>query len=972
VTTNCTVATLCLFLLASAAHAQDCSQEDLLEADEGILGNRETAIFYLGVPVADHFVLFDPGSGDVVCQFTDIFTPRYSPAMAGIRARQTSALTWGTTANPALIADLNGDGIPDIANDKPGAVQIYLGAADSSGNLTYRSTPVTYPVPVAQGTQPVIVSADFNGDGIPDLAVGNGSADSVSVLLGTGDGTFQTQQSLAVGSIPSGIAAADLNHDGFADLVVYTLYSGATLNPQVTVFLGKGDGTFQPGNVLPATGGQTVIGDFNGDGNPDLMVAGYDGGLQLLLGNGGGGFGAAITVAGSASLGRSSAVAYGDFNGDGNLDVATLQEGNLSVYFGTGGGSFAPPVIYICADALNLGMSWVDGRAVFVTTDSVNGIIDLAPGNPDGTFQAPRAFPGGLFDSGFNSLNEVVLTGDFNSDGKQDVVNANVVSGSGTLAFLPGGGDGTLGGPVLSNAAFTGLVIAGDFNGDGKLDVIGTAAGGIGLAAGAGNGTFAAPAMVASNLNLLAAADFNGDGKFDLVAGSSTSGAVTILLSNGSGAFTQGHVLDLPDPVYSVTAADVNGDGKPDLILASYQSNTFYISLNQGGGNFSTPSAYPAGAAIFQLATGDVNGDGKPDLVLLAGSTAANKVGVLLGNGDGTFQSVNLFDAPFGTLSLTLADYNGDGRTDVVAQQCCGQTAMALLLANADGTLQPGILFPGGYSLQAAATADFNGDGKPDLAVVSLFGPLGLSALDAIMLNTFPSPAAIANAASFAGNATVAPNSIAAAFGKDLANATQAATGALATTLAGTTVSVTDSAGTTEPAPLFFASPGQVNFAVPGGLAAGSGQIQITSGDGTVSQGLVQIAPVEPGLFALTGNLAAALSLTVSAQGRQTYADTFQINSSGALVAAPIQIASAPASTYLILYGTGIRGAALSQVSVQVGTTALPPAYAGPASFTGEDQVNVQLPPSLAGAGNVTVTLTANGIASNPFSITIQ
>jgi uncharacterized protein (TIGR03437 family) len=96
------------------------------------------------------------------------------------------------------------------------------------------------------------------------------------------------------------------------------------------------------------------------------------------------------------------------------------------------------------------------------------------------------------------------------------------------------------------------------------------------------------------------------------------------------------------------------------------------------------------------------------------------------------------------------------------------------------------------------------------------------------------------------------------------------------------------------------------------------------------------------------------------------------VNASGALVAAPIQIEAPPGSTYLILYGTGIRGAALSQVSVQIGSTTLTPVYAGAASFTGEDQVNVQLPSSLQGAGEVTVIVTADGIASNPVSITIQ
>jgi uncharacterized protein (TIGR03437 family) len=164
-----------------------------------------------------------------------------------------------------------------------------------------------------------------------------------------------------------------------------------------------------------------------------------------------------------------------------------------------------------------------------------------------------------------------------------------------------------------------------------------------------------------------------------------------------------------------------------------------------------------------------------------------------------------------------------------------------------------------------------------------------------------------------------------------------------------------------------------VNFEVPLGVALGSAELYVSSGDGTVSGETVQIGLVTPGVFELNASaLAAADILTVSGT-TQTYGNVFSINGSGAIVPSPIALGGSGDETYLILFGTGFQAAGTSGVSVTIGGVNATVAYAGPqGTLAGLDQANVLIPASLAGAGNVTVQLVANGIAANPVNVTIQ
>jgi len=228
------------------------------------------------------------------------------------------------------------------------------------------------------------------------------------------------------------------------------------------------------------------------------------------------------------------------------------------------------------------------------------------------------------------------------------------------------------------------------------------------------------------------------------------------------------------------------------------------------------------------------------------------------------------------------------------------------------------------------------------------------------------------SAASFASGA-VAPESIVSALGFDLATAPVPASSQPApTSLGGTTVTVVDSTGASRQAPLFYVSPGQVNYEIPAGTALGPANVAVQSGDGVVSSAPLGVVAVAPSIFTLNASgLAAAYALQVL-NGNQTYENVYQVGAGNAVVPLPINLGIAGEQVYLLLYGTGLRGA--SNFTVTIGGTSVPVISAGAqGQYAGEDQVNVgPLPLSLAGRGNLPVVLTADGITANVVNVSFQ
>jgi hypothetical protein len=343
-----------------------------------------------------------------------------------------------------------------------------------------------------------------------------------------------------------------------------------------------------------------------------------------------------------------------------------------------------------------------------------------------------------------------VAAADLNRDGKPDLVTANgdIFGGSpGKISILLASGAGSFQDSVDYPVSGTPTWVAiGDLNGDGYPDLA-TANGGsdtVSVLLGKGDGTFGAKTDFAAPTNPvgIAIVDLNGDGKPDLAASSQDTNHVSVLLGNGNGTF--GAPTHYPTGVRPsfVAAGDLNGDGKPDLVTGDAGATKISVLLGKGDGTLQPPVDYVVEANQYaSVAIGDLNADGKPDLV--ASNHDAESVSVLLGNGDGTFRPAVNYRLGMNPHLVVLGDMNGDGIPDLVTGNHVDTNSFAaggvsLLLGRGDGTFDPAVNYPTGASPLAVAVADFNGDGRTDLAagnfaasVVSLRLNLGVQALKA-------------------------------------------------------------------------------------------------------------------------------------------------------------------------------------------------------------------------------------------------
>ncbi|MEG3923778.1 DUF4347 domain-containing protein [Microcoleus sp. T3_D1] len=329
---------------------------------------------------------------------------------------------------------------------------------------TFKQTPTG----LTTGNLPTaIVSQDLNGDGVLDLAVANRSSDSVSILLGTGQGNFGTATNLTLGSggSPSGIVAGNFNGDTLPDLAV-SVAIGGDIGGGAYVFLGTGQGNFSnPNNFGPGITKEAIAaGDFNQDTFADLVVA-EENQVSIALGNNQGTFGEFNNVGTAISP---LAIAIGDFNGDNNLDVAATNgnpANSVSIFFGTGQGTFGNPTnlsVGTSPSAIAVGDFNADGRSDLAVTAGQN--VSILSGTGQGTFSNPANFNVG---SGPNDI----AVGDFNADGQPDLAVANAASNN--VSILTGTGQGTFNGPFNYNTGgLTPSAIAvGDFNSDTRPDI---------------------------------------------------------------------------------------------------------------------------------------------------------------------------------------------------------------------------------------------------------------------------------------------------------------------------------------------------------------------------------------------------------------------------------------------------------------------------------------------------------------------
>lgn len=623
-------------------------------------------------------------------------------------------LPGGTRVAGAVAFDVNGDGNPDLIEDNYAADTIWV--LNGNGDGTF-GPPTSYPTDNAGQFQGVLdlTVADVNGDGIPDLVYPTYVGANVVIRPGKGDGTFGAEQKLAARSGAYEVNVLDVNGDGIPDIVCAN-----AVDNSVSVMLGRGAGKFLPQKLylVGANPYSLAVADLNGDGIADLITSNRnDNTVSVLLGNRDGSF-QPQRLDQTGKTPRK--VAAGDFNGDGHVDLATSNQGDntVSVLLGAGDGTFpsgsqAAPAPDLRPFQVEAGDLNGDGRLDVVTADRSNNSISVLLNNADGSFQTKETFA-------TDTQPFSVGIADLDGDGIPDVFTANYAGSSVSVLF--GKGDGTFLKHFdlpAGSAAYD--AIAADVNGDKKLDIIVTNKNDntIGVMLGNGDGTFAAMVSypVASGPYEVVAKDVNNDGLLDLVVSHFSATVVDVLLGKGDGTFLPTLEYPAGSRPYGLAVADVNGDGKVDIVTANYRSANSSILLGNGDGTFAGVQLLPVGLAPNEVKIADVNGDHIPDLI--TANYGGNSVSVLLGEGNGIFQTQRSFPAGNGPASVTVADINGDGLLDLVIGNRNAST-ISVLPGDGDGTFGDPLTFGVGKNKYAVAVADVNGDGKADVLTTSV------------------------------------------------------------------------------------------------------------------------------------------------------------------------------------------------------------------------------------------------------------
>ena len=601
-----------------------------------------------------------------------------------------------------VIGDLDNDGVADVATVgywPDGYVSVLLGNGDGTflPHVAY-----------AAGQYPEdLIVEDLDGDGALDLVTANYKMDGdpaveqVTLLFGNGDGTFQPAVRLDAGRAPCCVAAGDLNGDGYPDLVVgngvYSLnYWGSTLS----FLFGNGDGTFQALTSLEVgiTPESVTLGDLNGDDVLDVVThIGFAMPEELLLlGNGDGTFQAPLSI----PSGSSGSCAIGDMNGDGLQDLASPSFIGATVILGNGDGTFRTAPWYDTGGEwpVSVAAGDVDGDGypdlAVANRDSDN--VSVLIGKGDGEFLSAVRYAAGASPSG-------VVMGNLDGDGFPDLAVAN--EDSGDVLLLLNLGDGTfmpaVGYEVGESASALSM---GDLDGNETLDLVVASEGDypdslgyVSILLGDGHGVFSQEENYAVDYlpRAVAIGDLNGDGAPDLAVTNGAmvfvfpdpsfrEGYLSVLLGNGDGTFQD--ALQFPDywDPDSLAVGDLNGDARPDLVIA-YQTPQviawpgFVVLVSNPDGTFRTTGNYWMRSVVSALAIGEVDGDGMPDLVMGHGN-----ITVYPGRGDGTFMAPLGYGTMHGTRSVAISDLQGDGAQDLAV--CGGSDGRVSVFLNTGGT----------------------------------------------------------------------------------------------------------------------------------------------------------------------------------------------------------------------------------------------------------------------------------------------
>ncbi len=509
-------------------------------------------------------------------------TPRVTTYIS--KSQLSAAILTTDLAAPAT-------GWVSVVNHSPGGGQ---------SNLAW--LPVAYPSPapvladstIAAGAGPVsLTTADFNADGKLDLAVANSTANTVSILLGQGDGTFAPKVDYATGKQPKAVAAGDLNHDGILDLVIANQADNT-----VSVLLGTGNGAFATQKTY-ATGNAPVavaVADLNGDGNLDLAIANMDANtVSVLFGNGDGTFAAHLDYPAGENP---SAVIAADFNGDGKLDLAVADDftpgGTVTILLNRGDGSYLHGVAYATGDSVSLVAADFNGDGLldFAAVNDLDQALSVYLGNANGTFTL-----GPSQDTVVSPRPVALAAADVNGDGTLELLTGHN-GDTGVMTLV--NNDAATFSPVLQYGAVSNVasLTAGDFNNDGSIDmavvVPGTNAIGVLLQS---------PSVTFSSASLNMGTVLVGGSGSQTLTVSNTGSAILKISSvsaGGGGVFTQTNNCVSGGPIAPGNSCTVFVTLKPTT--AGTQTGTLTIRDNAPGGS-QTVGLSGVGAA-FTVAVG--------------------------------------------------------------------------------------------------------------------------------------------------------------------------------------------------------------------------------------------------------------------------------------------------------------------------------------------------------------------------------
>ncbi len=641
------------------------------------------------------------------------------------------------------------DAIPTRHRTRPSLLELDTRIVPSFTPLTTFNTGVI--------SANVAASADFNLDGRDDLAVFNSNggpagAKFIAVLLSNGDGQFTQSDALSgvAGSTPTSIITADFNGDGIPDLA-----SGSDSLLTLRVYLGNGDGTFAQSFIDAQGTAGLGAGDFNGDGHTDI-VALQGGGSQLRIyaGNGAGQFAASAPFASSFFNSR---ILTGDLDNNGTVDfLATDNGGTIVAYLGIGNGTFAAPVITNTTGFpgdFTLGQFDGDARLDVVTTESGNLVLHSGLGA--GLFNGA-----GVAFLPVNELGILVASADFNSDGRPDVVatdmanqaNAANSNGNGTFAADPKN--------PYQFTSFSRDLVTGDFDGDSHPDfvVLGNNIGQVFLndlpdrtITTLTATPFSSFVGMPVTLTATVAPAFQGhdtpQGTVTFTAGTTVLGTATLV--NGVATLT---VATLPAgisqviatysgsaPVFLGTTGNVDPRGAAliasqsapaRVTVKNYDTPEFARGSDNGSvicyknANLIETRGYDNFGGTYtgvRPALGDFNGDSAFDIAVGSSPGTVAQVSVVDGLTTQVLMTAQPFDGFRGGVFVAAADFNGDGIADLAVGTDAGAQPHVKVFLTLDGALVEvasfyafGEGFRGGVRL---AAGDVNGDGTPDLIV---------------------------------------------------------------------------------------------------------------------------------------------------------------------------------------------------------------------------------------------------------------